>query len=461
MAKPTHVLVVTNPHKPATSLTPAKVAAAVQVPPDAPATWQRIYWVQGNGMPLGLGLLVRTPNETYRGLNATWVVQADDPRGVGTRLKIARYGDMPVDQVLERARELRERIQAGTHRERRREAQVTAARNSYTVGDAFRVWAEHLVQHRRPSVVTNALGKDGTPDAITAGTLKSGYILKHFGDWLRKPLADLDETALRDRHARITRDGGASIANRAMKALRAAWSRARALNKQLPPNLLRGGEVERGWAWNEEREGGAVIDPKDLPEWWAEVHRLPPVRRDWNLVALFTAARRDDVKRLRWEHIDLERGTVHFPCPKGGPKKAYTIPVCAFVVELLRRRRAENRLQFGDDGGWVFPIRHPAEGVTHIRQPAEYRYVDGKKTRALPSPHALRRTWITAADGRVPTKVAERLSNHVMDRGMNISHRRYQVPDEDALRAAAEVVAEYLLEKAGAAATIRALSARA
>lgn len=459
MPKPEHVITITNAHKPATSLTPAKITAAVHVPPDAPPTWQRIYWVQGNGMPLGLGLLVRPPNETYRGLNATWVVQADDPRGVGTRLKIARYGDMPVDQVLERARELRERIQAGTHRERRSEAQATAARNGYTVGDAFRVWAEHLVQHRRPSVVANALGKDGKPEDLAAGTLKSGYVLKHFGDWLRKPLAELDETALRDRHAKITKDGKA-VANRVMKSLRAAWSRARSLNKGLPPNLLRGGEAERGWAWNEENEGGAVIDPKDLPSWWAQVRELPPVRRDWNLFALLTAARRDDVKRLRWEHVDLENGTVHFPEPKGGPKKAYTIPVCTFVLLLLRRRRDENRVMFGDDRGWVFPIKHPKEGVTHLRQPVEMRYVGGKKERVLANPHALRRTWITAADGRIPTKVAERLSNHVMDRGVNASHRRYQVPGEDDLRAAAEVVATYLLERAGATATIRALNAR-
>lgn len=460
MPKPEHVITITNPTKPATSLTPAKVAAAVRVPANAPAAWQRIYWVQGNGMPLGLGLLVRPPNETYRGLNATWVVQADDPRGVGTRLKIARYGDMPVDQVLKRAQELRERIQEGTHRERRAEARATAARNGYTVGETFRVWAEHLVQHRRPSVVVNALGMDGKPEDITAGMLKSGFVLKHFGDWLRKPLADIDETALRDRHARITKDGGPAVANRVMKALRAAWSRARSLNKQLPPNLMRGGEAERGWAWNEEREGGAVIDPKDLPTWWAQVRELPPVRRDWNLFALLTAARRDDVKRLRWENVDLERGTVHFPEPKGGPKKAYTIPVCTFVLELLRRRRVDNRREFGDDRGWVFPIRHPTEGVTHLRQPVEMRYVEGKKARVLPNPHALRRTWITAADGRIPTKVAEQLSNHVMDRTGNASHRRYQVPDEDALRAAAEVVATYLLERAGATATIRALNAR-
>lgn len=47
-----------------------------------------------------------------------------------------------------------------------------------------------------------------------------------------------------------------------------------------------------------------------------------------------------------------------------------------------------------------------------------------------------------------------------MDRGVNASHRRYQMPGEDEMRAAAETVATYLLETAGATATIRALNAR-
>ena len=312
-------------------------------------------------------------------------------------MKITRYGDVPVPDVVKQAIDLRGRIHEGTHNVRKVQAQAAADRNGFTVGEAFRVWSEHLVQHRRPSVVTNALGKGGTPDAITDDTLKSGCVLMYFGDWLKKPLAAITETALRDRHAKITKGSGSATANRVMKSLRAAWSRAWALNKQLPANLLKGGEDARGWAWNDENEGGAVIDPQDLPGWWQKVHELPPVRRDRNLFALFTAARRDDVKQLRWEHVDLEHGDVHFPSPKGGPKKAYTIPVCTFLVDLLRKRKAENRIQFGDDGGWVFSTRNRTEGVTHLRQPAEYGYVDGKKVPVLPRPHVLRRTWITAA----------------------------------------------------------------
>lgn len=455
--QPDYFLVVADPSKPERSLTPAKVLATAK----APATGQRIYWVKGAGMPQGFGLVVRPPTTAHSGLNATWVVQANDPNGKSVRLKIARYGDVPVPAVVEQAIDLRGRIHDGTHKVRKVEAKAAADRNAFTVGDAFRAWAEHLVQHRRPSVVRNALGKDGKPEHITDGTLKAGYVLGHFGDWLKKPLAEITETALRDRHAKITRDGGPATANRVMKSLRAAWSRAWALNKQLPANLLKGGEDARGWAWNDENEADQpVIDPQDLPGWWQKVHDLPPVRRDWNLFALFTAARRNDVKMLRWKDVDWERGTVRFREPKGGPKKAYTIPVCTFIMDLLRKRQAENRIQFGDDKGYVFPTRHRTEGVTYLRQPAEYRYVDGKKVPVLPRPHTLRRTWITAADEVISSKKSEVLANHTKAANANRSHRGYKIPGEAALRAAAEAVATYLLKKAGATATIRALNAR-
>ena len=451
--QPAYTIAVADPSKPERSLTPSKILAAVE----PPAKGQRIYWVKGTGLPVGLGLLVRPLTATHSTLNATWVVQANDPNEKSVRQKIARFGDVPVKDVLTQAVELRQMIQAGTHRQRKEVAKATADRNAFTVGDAFRLWVEHLELHARPSTVRNAVGKEGTADDVTAGKLRSGWIKQHFGELLDRPLAIVTKLELRNLHVQITKKSGAATANRVMRAFRAVWNQALELYEDLPRNLLAGTKRQRGFAWNDEKEGGELIPFHELSSWWAEVHELPPVRRDWNLFALFTAARRDDCKTLRWEHVDLERGTVHFPEPKGGPKKAYTIPVAAIVVDLLRRRQAENSLQFGDDRGWVFPIRHRTEGVTHIRQPAEMRYVEGKKVRVLPSPHMLRRTWITAADGLITAKQSMILANHGGERNV---HSRYQIPDENALRAAAEKVASFLLTQAGVVATIHATNAR-
>lgn len=60
----------------------------------------------------------------------------------------------------------------------------------------------------------------------------------------------------------------------------------------------------------------------------------------------------------------------------------------------------------------------------------------------------------------ISSKKSEVLANHKKAANTNRSHRGYKIPGEAALRAAAEAVATFLLKKAGATATIRALNAR-
>lgn len=432
MPTPKFDIVTADAAYPERSLTPAKIIAAVQ----APEKGQRIYWIKG-GVPLGFGLLVRPTTTARKGLNATWVVQADDPRGVGVRLKIARYEDMPVKAVIKRAIELRTQIQDGTHRERKAAVRAKADRNAFTVGDAFRLWVEHLEQHARPSTIRDAVGKGGSSSDI-----RGGYIKKHFSDWLTKPLAELTKPALVTKHRDITKDSGDRTANKVLKALRTAWNCALDLYEELPRNLLAG---RKAFKWNHEPEGGPLVTEDELAQWWRDVHRLSPVLRDYYLVTLFTGARAMEVASMRWVDVKLERGIVHFPEPKGGPKKAYTVPVATFVLDLLRARFAASL-----GSKWVFPSR--TKPGAHISKTCLTKKIDGKRVRIIASPHMLRRTMITAADDLISAKQAEKLVNH--GGKSNSAHGRYIIPGEAKLRAAAERLAEYLLEKAGATAAI-------
>ena len=424
MPNPKFAIEVADVARPERSLTPAKIAAAVE----SPDKGQRIYWIRG-GVSLGFGLLVRPPTATRSGLNATWVVQADDPCGRAVRLKIACFGDMPVRDVLTRAIELRTSIQEGTHREQKAVKRATADRNAFTVGDALRLWVEHLEQHARPSTIRDAVGKDGS----------SGYVRKHLGDWLSKPMAEITKADLIRKHRDIAKgvaerkkSTGERTANKILKALRSAWSCALEIHEDLPPNLLAG---RKAFRWNHETQGGPSVPEEDLPQWWTDVHELEPLMRDYYLVCLFTGARAMEVARMRWEHVNLDRGIVHFPDPKGGPRKAFTVPVSSFVHELLRSR-AEN----GSD--WVFPSSKNIE--KHI---VKTRVTDSKRVRTIASPHMLRRTLITAADDLISSKAAEKLVNHGTK--SNTAHGRYIIPGEAKLRAASERLTAYILEKAG------------
>ena len=141
------------------------------------------------------------------------------------------------------------------------------------------------------------------------------------------------------------------------------------------------------------------------------------VRGDYQLLTLLTGLRKMDAATIRWDHIDLEEGTLRRPNPKGGEDRAFTIPLSSECVRLLERRRRENRGLFLDgDGGWVFPTYavkekdcyHCAElGVGKRHKPGSVIHlVEGKQQHVLkkneapvnviPTPHRLRDTYTTA-----------------------------------------------------------------
>lgn len=52
---------------------------------------------------------------------------------------------------------------------------------------------------------------------------------------------------------------------------------------------------------------------------------------------IFTGARRDEVRTLRWEHVDLERGMLFLPDSKSGKKSIHLSPPAVAVLERLPR----------------------------------------------------------------------------------------------------------------------------
>ena len=129
------------------------------------------------------------------------------------------------------------------------------------------------------------------------------------------------------------------------------------------------------------------------------------------------------------------------------------MPLSQFALDLLRRRRDENGLMFGDDQGWAFPCRSRGGGVTYVQQSRELRYEgNGKqkrKVRALPSLHRLRNTFATAAhEARVHPMDLKLLMNHVLPVSGDVTDG-YIRPSVEHMRDAVEKIARFLLEKAG------------
>jgi hypothetical protein len=140
----------------------------------------------------------------------------------------------------------------------------------------------------------------------------------------------------------------------------------------------------------------------DLPGWHARVQTMRnPIQRDGLLLALFTGLRSEDVRSIRFEHVDWSERSLLLPDPKGGVARAFKIPLSKTCVDILRRRRTENAespVLAVVDGGFAFPALNVGGEVGPISDLRQQVH-DGNKHARFPAEdvHTLRRTYESVA----------------------------------------------------------------
>jgi integrase len=158
------------------------------------------------------------------------------------------------------------------------------------------------------------------------------------------------------------------------------------------------------------------------------------VKRDYWISVLLTGGRRNQVAEAQWQHIDFDKETWHFPEPKGGVERAYTIPISKYLLKRLQKRKVEN-IGLDPDSLWVFPSARAESG--HLSIPRNDK-------QGLPLAHTLRHTYRTHS---LLAGVADIESHLLMNHkpyGVNYDYITRSVTIEH-LRTAQEKITAHLL----------------
>jgi integrase len=267
---------------------------------------------------------------------------------------------------------------------------------------------------------------------------------RHLANWLDLPLSEISPEMVEARHREIKsaverRGGtatGAATANAVFRTFRLLWNYGQELDPELPPNPTR--RLRRAWYAVPART--RMVMPEDLPRFYAAVDALPNrIAGDYIKLLLFTGLRRREAGGLRWSEVDFVSRVIRLPAEKTKAGRKLDLPMSGFVRDLLIARRA-----LGDDGGFVFG----SDGKTgHISGPGRALDEVAKATGIAVSPHDLRRSFITIAEGCDISPLALKgLVNHALGNDVTSG---YVVMSCERLREPAQRVADRIAQLCG------------
>ena len=175
------------------------------------------------------------------------------------------------------------------------------------------------------------------------------------------------------------------------------------------------------------------LTPEQLSALLAAIDEEPNIQAaNFMRLVLFTGMRRSELFKLKWSHVDFDRGFINIIDPKGGPSQK--IPLNASARDLL-----ESHPRSASE--YVFPGRHGGRRVDIKKQVNRIKERAGlpKDFRAL---HGLRHVYASmlASSGEVDMYTLQKLLTHKSP----LMTQRYAHLRDDALKRASNVAGDII-----------------
>jgi integrase len=326
------------------------------------------------------------------------------------RIHIGGFPDLTVEQARRKAAELCGDIARGENPAGRRRK----ARGAMTLGELFADYIERAKLDKR-----------------TWAEDRRRYDT-HLSAWKARKLAEITKADVARLHGKIGADTPYE-ANRTRALLSVLYSHAAGQFDYEGPNPCRG--VKR---FREEKRERFLL-PDELKRFFAALNadETAPVMRDFYSVALLTGARRGNVQSMRWDELDLGRGTWGIPGSKSKNSKPMVVHLPVKAVEILQARKdANDEKPEAERAGYVFPSYGACGHIVDARQ-SWTDIIDRAKLPGLRM-HDLRRTLASwAAMTGASLHVVGKALGHRDPTATAIYARLTDAPVRDAVNTAA------------------------
>lgn len=350
---------------------------------------------------------------TAKGSKSFYMVKNHDGRT--HQVRIGKVGELPIPEARKVAARMVIDLEAGkapdaTRRPRKR---------GLTLAQLYEEYLEFAREHRRPRTIGEYTWQWGK------------YLKEWAGDRVLTEVRRKDISAL---HLKLGKENGHHIANRVLAVLRAAINRAIREHELDIPNPA------AGILFYREQSRTRRLKPEELPAFFQAVAEEPSANvRDFVLLALFTGARKSNLLAMRWDLVDLERGTWTIPAgqAKAGLELAVALPSYALAILNSRRHLSES------GNPWVFP--GPA-AAGHMLQPESgWRRILARAGLQDLRMHDLRRSLASfQIDTGAPLEVIQKTLGH----GNKATTEIYARMAMDPVRASVEKAIEAMVGRA-------------